>query len=145
MTYDYIHYLAHVTAIPIKIIKADFTEDIQRKVQYINTKWREACALLEGGNLYKVRMPLPKTDPKERIPANIEKLAEYMRQHYTESGQWWTANHTAIPTAENLPADLQPKQKAPGEPNPQDKLTPPEKPPIIVDSQSETTEVVTHE
>lgn len=41
LTYDYIHYLAHVTAIPIKIIKADFTEDIQRKVQYINTKWRE--------------------------------------------------------------------------------------------------------
>lgn len=41
ITYDYIHYLAHITATPIHVVKADFTQDMQRKAQYINTKWRE--------------------------------------------------------------------------------------------------------
>jgi len=40
-TYDYIHYLAHVTATPIQTVKADFTQDMQRKAHYINTKWRK--------------------------------------------------------------------------------------------------------
>lgn len=105
----------------------------------------QAFALLEGGNLYKVRMPLPKTDPKEKIPQNIEKLAEYMRQHYTESGQWWTANHSAIPVGENLPVDLQTEQTASGEPNPQDELSPPENPENLTDNQGEVTEVVNNE
>lgn len=41
LTYEYIHYLAHVTATPIRLVKADFSQDMQRKVNYINTKWRE--------------------------------------------------------------------------------------------------------
>lgn len=61
----------------------------------------QAFALLEGGNLYKIRMPLPKKDPKEKIPKNIQTLAQYMHQHYTESGQWWTestvSTHRALP------------------------------------------------
>lgn len=64
----------------------------------------QAFALLEGGNLYKIRMPLPKKDPKEEIPKNIETLAQYMRQHYTESGQWWTAS--AVPAHQALPDEL---------------------------------------
>lgn len=66
----------------------------------------QAFALLEGGNLYKLRMPLPKKDPKEVIPKNIQTLAEYMRQHYTESGQWWTANAGGAPSNRILPDDL---------------------------------------
>lgn len=68
----------------------------------------QAFALLEGGNLYKIRMPLLKADPHEKIPHNIQKLAEYMRQHYTESGQWWMANHSSISLSEHLPKDLEP-------------------------------------
>jgi conjugative coupling factor TraD (SXT/TOL subfamily) len=64
----------------------------------------QAFALLEGGNLYKIRMPLPKKDPNEEIPKNIETLAQYMRQHYTESGQWWTAS--AVPAHQALPDEL---------------------------------------
>jgi len=70
----------------------------------------QAFALLEGGNLYKIRMPLPKADPSEKIPHNIQKLAEYMRQNYTESGQWWMVSHAAIPQGDNLPDDLEPQQ-----------------------------------
>ena len=49
-------------------------------------------------------MPLPKKDPKEKIPKNIQTLAQYMRQHYTESGQWWTAS--IVPTRQTLPDEL---------------------------------------
>ena len=66
----------------------------------------QAFALLEGGNLWKIRMPLPKTDPSEKVPKNIQTLADYMRQNYSESGQWWVANHSAIPASTNLPSDL---------------------------------------
>lgn len=66
----------------------------------------QAFALLEGGNLWKIRIPLPKTDPNEKIPKNIQMLADYMRQHYTESGQWWLNNTAAISTNEELPSDL---------------------------------------
>ena len=76
----------------------------------------QAFALLEGGNLWKIRMPLPKTDPTEKIPKNIQKLAEYMRQNYTDSGQWWIANHTSIPVNEQLPPDLQNDQETSLEP-----------------------------
>lgn len=67
----------------------------------------QAFALLEGGNLYKIRMPLPKTDPTENIPQNIKKLAEYMRQNYTESGQWWLSNSASLPLSDTLPDDLE--------------------------------------
>lgn len=67
----------------------------------------QAFALLEGGNLWKIRMPLPKTDPSEKIPQNVQMLADYMRQHYSDSGQWWMANHSAIPANDQIPADLQ--------------------------------------
>ena len=40
-TYDYIRYLAHVTATPIQTVKADFSQDMQRKARYIDTKWQE--------------------------------------------------------------------------------------------------------
>lgn len=66
----------------------------------------QAFALLEGGNLWKIRMPLPKTDPNEKIPDNIQKLAEYMRQNYGESGQWWLNSYSPLPVKDELPEDL---------------------------------------
>ncbi|MGL4668498.1 MAG: type IV conjugative transfer system coupling protein TraD, partial [Saezia sp.] len=67
----------------------------------------QAFALLEGGNLWKIRMPLPKTDPNENIPESIKTLAHYMRQQYTESGSWWEASFKHQPSYEELPEDLQ--------------------------------------
>lgn len=66
----------------------------------------QAFALLEGGNLWKIRMPLPKTDLNETIPESIQTLAQYMRQQYTESGSWWEASSQRIPVYSDLPPDL---------------------------------------
>nr|WP_067297560.1 type IV conjugative transfer system coupling protein TraD [Marinobacterium profundum] len=49
----------------------------------------QCFALLQGGNLWKVRMPLPAPDPDEAMPQDLQQLAGYMRQRYTETGQWW--------------------------------------------------------
>ena len=40
-TYDYVHYLAQATGVPIRWVKADFSEQIARKRLYVDTKWRE--------------------------------------------------------------------------------------------------------
>lgn len=66
----------------------------------------QAFALIEGGHLWKVRMPLPAPDPDEVMPANLQALAGYMRQHYVEAGEWW---EQAGPSAagDELPVDLQ--------------------------------------
>jgi len=40
-TYEYLHYLAEATGVPIRWIRADFTADIERKRRYVETKWRE--------------------------------------------------------------------------------------------------------
>ena len=49
----------------------------------------QCFALLEGGTLWKVRMPLPAPDPDELMPKDLQELAGYMRQHYVEAGDWW--------------------------------------------------------
>jgi 3'-phosphoadenosine 5'-phosphosulfate sulfotransferase (PAPS reductase)/FAD synthetase len=40
-TYDYIHYLAEATGVPIRWVKADFSRQIVGKRKFIETKWRE--------------------------------------------------------------------------------------------------------
>jgi len=66
----------------------------------------QCFALIQGGNLWKVRMPLPAPDPDEAMPKDLQQLAGYMRQSYTETGQWWDS--IAIPGLQEqpLPADL---------------------------------------
>ncbi|MCQ9422327.1 type IV conjugative transfer system coupling protein TraD [Pseudomonas sp. LJDD11] len=66
----------------------------------------QAFALIEGGNLWKVRMPLPAPDPDEVMPENLQALAQQMRKSYIDGGgQWWTS--TASRTLpDQLPADL---------------------------------------
>ena len=49
----------------------------------------QCFALLQGGQLWKVRMPLPAPDPDEVMPADLQQLAGYMRQSYSEATQWW--------------------------------------------------------
>ncbi|CAJ3177888.1 conjugative coupling factor TraD, PFGI-1 class [Burkholderia pseudomallei] len=66
----------------------------------------QCFALLEGGNLWKIRMPLPASDPDEAMPENLQAMARAMRQHYVDAGDWWESTgieHLQQPT---LPADL---------------------------------------
>lgn len=65
----------------------------------------QAFALIEGGQLWKIRMPLPAPDPDEVMPENLQALAGYMRQHYVEAGQWWEPT-TSSATDGELPKDL---------------------------------------
>jgi conjugative coupling factor TraD (TOL family) len=67
----------------------------------------QCFALIEGGNLWKVRMPLPAPDPDEAMPRDLQQLAGYMRQHYAEAGEWWEGNGLLrLHDDDALPADL---------------------------------------
>jgi len=61
----------------------------------------QAFALLQGGNLWKIRMPLPAPDPDEVMPQDLQQLAGYMRQHYAEAGDWWEGR--TVPGQQDMP------------------------------------------
>ncbi len=80
--------------------KTDFTSNTQDRISMTSVPMIEPAhivqlpkgqcfALMQGGALWKVRMPLPAPDPDENMPSDLQQLAEYMRQSYTETGQWW--------------------------------------------------------
>lgn len=48
----------------------------------------QAFALLEGGQLWKIRLPLPIAE-KDELPEHIQQLADNMRQYYRTGEQWW--------------------------------------------------------
>lgn len=48
----------------------------------------QAFALLEGGRLYKIRLPLPKTGPRDQIPATVELVSQDMRKKYETDSRW---------------------------------------------------------
>jgi len=97
---------------------ADFTSNAQDRISTSSVPLIEPAhvvglpkgqcfALIEGGNLWKVRMPLPAPDPDEAMPRDLQQLAGYMRQHYAEAGEWWEGN--GLPRLlddDALPADL---------------------------------------
>ncbi len=70
----------------------------------------QCYALIEGGNLWKVRMPLPAVDPDEVMPKDLQELAEKMRKAYqvgqATGSEWWEAPGQRR-VADDLPADLQ--------------------------------------
>ena len=49
----------------------------------------QAFALLEGGTLWKLRMPLPVHEPDADMPNNLLDLAEHMRRQYGENQTIW--------------------------------------------------------
>ena len=51
-------------------------------------------------------MPLPAPDPDEAMPQNLQALAGYMRQHYSDAGEWWESQGRPDLQNENLPDDL---------------------------------------
>jgi hypothetical protein len=68
----------------------------------------QCFALIEGGHLWKVRMPLPIPDPDEVMPKDLREMAASMRQRYVESSDWWeTQGNAGLQVQETeLPADL---------------------------------------
>ncbi|WP_337261525.1 MULTISPECIES: type IV conjugative transfer system coupling protein TraD [unclassified Serratia (in: enterobacteria)] len=66
----------------------------------------QAFALLEGGNLWKIRMPLPAPDPDEVMPKDMQALAGYMRQQYVEREAWWDTTPSHGEEEAGLPPDL---------------------------------------
>lgn len=49
----------------------------------------QAFALLEGGQLWKIRMPLPLPDKTEDVPRDVADIAARMRAKYSTGDQWW--------------------------------------------------------
>ncbi|WIX33240.1 type IV conjugative transfer system coupling protein TraD [Salinicola sp. JS01] len=55
----------------------------------INLPKGQAFALLEGGQLWKIRMPLPLPDKTEDVPKDVADIAARMRAKYATGDQWW--------------------------------------------------------
>ncbi|KTS71885.1 type IV conjugative transfer system coupling protein TraD [Pantoea stewartii] len=64
----------------------------------INLPKGQAFALLEGGRLWKIRMPLPVSDDNDRfMPASLKQLADTMEKNYHSGESWWTGGDAGIP------------------------------------------------
>ncbi|MBA5201368.1 type IV conjugative transfer system coupling protein TraD [Pectobacterium aroidearum] len=97
--------------------KTDFTSNTQDRISMSSVPMIEPShvvqlpkgqcfALLQGGNLWKIRMPLPAPDPDEIMPADLQQLAGYMRQSYTDTGQWWQNQGSPMLQEQALPPEL---------------------------------------
>lgn len=60
-------------------------------------------SLQEGGQLWKVRMPLPKPDPDDILPDRLQDLVNDMRKNYnTNAGEWWRSSINAPSSIEGF-------------------------------------------
>ena len=58
----------------------------------------QAFAMLEGGSLWKIRMPLPDDSADERMPKELMAIANDMRQRYRTSDHWWQTSDESAGT-----------------------------------------------
>ncbi|MCE4352133.1 conjugative coupling factor TraD, PFGI-1 class, partial [Xanthomonas hortorum pv. cynarae] len=56
--------------------------------------------------LWKIRMPLPAPALDEVMPQDLQQLAGYMRQTYTDATQWWEYTSSSVMQDAALPGDL---------------------------------------
>lgn len=96
--------------------KTAFTSNTHDQIQSVSVPMIEPAhvvalpkgqcfALIEGGNLWKIRMPLPANDPDEVMPKDLQALVEGMRKGSGTSNDWWQApGYEAL--GESLPDDL---------------------------------------
>lgn len=87
----------------------DFTSNTQDRVGTVKVPLLEpadiitlpkgqAFALLEGGQLWKIRMPLPAGDTDDALmPESIAKIAEEMRRNYHSGDAWWNDASALVP------------------------------------------------
>lgn len=88
----------------------DFTSSTQDRVGTVKVPLLEpadvvtlpkgqAFALLEGGQLWKIRMPLPAGDVDDKLMSqSIAKIAEEMRRNYHSGEAWWNDAPVIVPT-----------------------------------------------
>jgi hypothetical protein len=57
----------------------------------------QAFALLEGGQLYKLRMPLPDPRDEAQLPGSLAEMAAAMARDYTTAERWWVSAPLARP------------------------------------------------
>ncbi|WP_061289975.1 type IV conjugative transfer system coupling protein TraD [Azotobacter vinelandii] len=57
----------------------------------VNLPKGQMFALMEGGQLWKVRMPMPLPDKGKGIPRSIVDIARQMRARYNTGDHWWDA------------------------------------------------------
>ncbi len=50
----------------------------------------QAFVLMEGGQLYKVRMPLPAKDAGSELPHDLNRMDQAMRRDYVTAEHWWS-------------------------------------------------------
>ncbi|CAB5670848.1 Type IV secretory pathway, VirD4 components [Delftia tsuruhatensis] len=105
----------------------DFTSNTQDRISMSSVPMVEPAhvvqlpkgqcfALINGGNLWKIRMPLPAPDPDEMMPSDLRQLAEQMRHSYAQHAQWWQNLGAPHPQEQALPVDLtDPPAAAPDE------------------------------
>lgn len=55
----------------------------------INLPKGQAFALLEGGQLWKIRMPLPAPGDDALMPDSLQTVSRYMQQNYRSASKWW--------------------------------------------------------
>lgn len=96
--------------------KAAFTSNTHDQIQSVSVPMIEPAhvvglpkgqcfALIEGGNLWKIRMPLPANDPDEAMPNDLQAIAEGMRKGADASSEWWQAPGSRT-LSDSLPDDL---------------------------------------
>lgn len=51
----------------------------------------QAFALLEGGNLWKIRIPLPTKANDALLPKNLQEVATEMQRRYLTNDHWWAS------------------------------------------------------
>ncbi|OOF72439.1 type IV conjugative transfer system coupling protein TraD [Rodentibacter caecimuris] len=64
----------------------------------------QAFALIEGSQLWKIRMPLPVEDKDDMMPSSLQQLADYMRNNYRTTDSWWEGVHHYQPNKEAVEA-----------------------------------------
>ncbi|MFC6298090.1 type IV conjugative transfer system coupling protein TraD [Pseudomonas sp. CCM 7893] len=96
--------------------KTAFTSNTHDQIQSVSVPMIEPAhvvalpkgqcfALIEGGNLWKIRMPLPASDPDEAMPKDLQALVEGMRKGSGTTSDWWQAPGYQT-LSESLPDDL---------------------------------------
>ncbi|ELC2487234.1 conjugative transfer system coupling protein TraD [Salmonella enterica] len=111
---------------------SDFTSNTQDRVssvrtpllstsELINLPKGQAFALLEGGRLWKIRMPLPSPENDDMMPPDMAAMVTAMRKNYRTGDTWWPVIATLpdnTPAQVTVPAakDVQvPAGRVPGE------------------------------
>lgn len=64
----------------------------------------QAFALIEGSQLWKIRMPLPIEDKDDCMPKDLQQLAQYMSKNYRTTDNWWAGVHSYQPNQEAVEA-----------------------------------------